>query len=234
MTQEPIADRLKSLRVRANLSMKELARLLGYSGASSYQNYENPDKFTKPYLPRHLVDKLANALVGKGSPSITASEVYDLGGISPPDEFGRPVAQGLPLMGDVRAGAWLEVDELNNAIEPKRIPVIPDDRYAGVHQFVVKVVGDSMNKVFPEGLYLICASLNGIGRLPKNGEYIIAKRSQHGLEEVTVKKYVVVGNTVELHPESSNPAHLPIAFDNVHGDTDIAMIGLVIGEYKRL
>lgn len=75
-----VNERLTALRKRAGLSMGALAIAIGYRGASSYQHYEDPEKFRKPYLPLHLAERLAEALVSKGEPPIRAREVLELAG----------------------------------------------------------------------------------------------------------------------------------------------------------
>lgn len=47
---EPVTETLKALRERAGLSMAEMAKLLGYKGASSYQRYEDSETYNEGYL----------------------------------------------------------------------------------------------------------------------------------------------------------------------------------------
>lgn len=82
--EKPITLRLKELRERADVSMDALAKAAGYAGASSYQRYEDPALFLKPYLPLQLVMAIAPALAGKGEPPVTADEVYALARAIPP------------------------------------------------------------------------------------------------------------------------------------------------------
>jgi transcriptional regulator with XRE-family HTH domain len=79
------ALRLRNLRNRAGLSMADMAKALDMAGASSYQRYEDPDLFTKNFLPWHITKRVAALLVGKGSPPITRAEVFDLSGIAGSD-----------------------------------------------------------------------------------------------------------------------------------------------------
>jgi len=81
-----ITVKLKDLRTRAGLTMKEMAKLLGYKGASSYQAYETTYK--RDTLPLPLAQKLL-PLVGQGKPPITSRDIYELvGGLEiKPDIF---------------------------------------------------------------------------------------------------------------------------------------------------
>lgn len=69
---------MRKLRERAGLSMDELARAMGYARASSIQRYENGDEFNKEYFAVDLTQKLANVLVGRGTPPIATDEVWAL------------------------------------------------------------------------------------------------------------------------------------------------------------
>jgi phage repressor protein C with HTH and peptisase S24 domain len=93
------AERLKHLRERSGLSMAEIARAVGYRGASSYQRYEDPELFPKKYLPLDLAEKLARALAGRGSPPISREEVMAMAGRNMPEP------RMIPVVGYVGAGA---------------------------------------------------------------------------------------------------------------------------------
>lgn len=66
------------MRERAEMSMDDLARAMGYSRASSIQRYEDPSLYKKEFIAPELVLKMIKALVGKGEPPITAAEVWSL------------------------------------------------------------------------------------------------------------------------------------------------------------
>ena len=79
-TPESLAAAFHELRVRASLSLSDLARALGFKGASSLQRYEKPRAHSGGYLEISLVRKMEAVLVGRGHPPITAAEVYALAG----------------------------------------------------------------------------------------------------------------------------------------------------------
>lgn len=72
------ARRLKAIRERANVGLREMGRLIG-KDASGYQYYE--DRYKKPLLPRDLIDAVRPYLVGRGDPPVTIDEVNALAGI---------------------------------------------------------------------------------------------------------------------------------------------------------
>jgi transcriptional regulator with XRE-family HTH domain len=73
----PITDRLKALRNRAGLSVRDLAQRAGMS-SSGYMHYENPERFKDETLPLAQARLFAAALEGTG---VTADEVMALTGI---------------------------------------------------------------------------------------------------------------------------------------------------------
>lgn len=81
---KPVSEnsrKLKQLRERSNLSVRDVAKLVGW-GHSRVQYYE--DVFKKDFIPREIVELLASALVGRGDPPVTEAEVYALAGMPPP------------------------------------------------------------------------------------------------------------------------------------------------------
>jgi transcriptional regulator with XRE-family HTH domain len=71
-----ISRRLKQLRQRAGLSIREVAHALGMEHGSSYQHYE--DRYRKPLLPLELAQRLAPIFGAKG---VDAAELYALAGV---------------------------------------------------------------------------------------------------------------------------------------------------------
>jgi transcriptional regulator with XRE-family HTH domain len=71
-----VSRKLKQLRQRAGLSIREVAHALGMENGSSYQHYE--DRFRKPFLPLDFAQRLAPVFGAKG---IEASELYALAGV---------------------------------------------------------------------------------------------------------------------------------------------------------
>jgi hypothetical protein len=79
-TAESISSTVAALRTRAGLSMAEIAKLMQFKGASSYQRYEDATKLKDGYLKRDWVASFAKAVVGKGNPPVTEREVWELAG----------------------------------------------------------------------------------------------------------------------------------------------------------
>src|ERR1700685_1473325 len=71
-----VSRRLKQLRQRAGLSIREVAHALGMEHGSSYQHYE--DRFRKPLLPLEMAQRLAPIFGAKG---VDGAELYALAGV---------------------------------------------------------------------------------------------------------------------------------------------------------
>lgn len=97
-TLSPASRKLKQLRQRAGLSIREVAHALGMENGSSYQHYE--DRFRKPLLPLDLAQRLVPIFAAKG---IEAAELYALAGVD-------GGARSLPTKA---APGTLRIDELD-------------------------------------------------------------------------------------------------------------------------
>src|SRR5215813_15603374 len=69
------ARRLKVLRERSGLSMREVSEALGWT-LTRYQHYE--DRYRRRYLPIELAYQLADLFVPRGVPR---ADVLELGGV---------------------------------------------------------------------------------------------------------------------------------------------------------
>lgn len=232
----PLTQQVNALRKRAKMSMGETAKALGYKGASGYQRYEDPDLYTKDVLPLHLVWKLVNVWAGKGSPPITREEILMLAGLTGLTE---PQARALDehaaiwCIGDVAAGVWRDSFEWPRDEWLPIIMALHDTRFPGALRQALRVRGDSMDLLYPDGSFIIFVRLGDLGRKPQPGDRLIVLRHQHGGTEATVKEYVRDANKRRwLVPRSSNPAHRPISLDNVEAGVEIDVMGLVVGSQR--
>jgi len=97
-----VARRLKQIRARAGLSIRQVAEALGMEHGSSYQHYE--DRFKKPLLPLDLVLRLVPIF---GPQGVDAAELLALAGIDGSGE--RP----LPSMVRPEAASTMRIEELD-------------------------------------------------------------------------------------------------------------------------
>lgn len=117
-------------------------------------------------------------------------------------------AKGLPVLGEVAAGTWLEVDTLADPEHPLFTADIPlDTRYPPGSIYGLQVRGTSINRIAEDGDLLVCLSIDG-GFAVVDGALVVVerRRAQQGLLEVTAKRVrIMPDGTIELHPESADP-----------------------------
>ena len=97
-----VSRRLKQLRQRAGLSIREVAHALGMEHGSSYQHYE--DRFRKALLPLELTQRLVPIFGAKG---IDPAELYALAGVD-----GSGARSLVPKPEEPSAGT-LKIEELD-------------------------------------------------------------------------------------------------------------------------
>lgn len=234
---DSVTARLRALRIRSGLSMGKTAKALKLKGASSYQRYEDPTLFTKPVLPLLITQKLAELFAGQGVPPIDKREVMMLAGV---DTWTNPQLQALDAqeliwcIGEVAAGIWREAMEWPRDDWLPLTSSLNDKRYPLAKRAAVRVRGDSMDLVYPEGSYVTFVRLADIGRGPQPGERVLAVRRRHNLIEATIKEYTKDAKGRRwLLPRSSNPSHAAIPLnDNADEGETTEIIGLVVASQR--
>lgn len=114
----------------------------------------------------------------------------------------------IPVVGIVQAGLW-QADYARpfNAVD-EFVSVGPDPRYPGIPRCAFKVIGDSMNLLYPSGTTVIVVSFYDLGRPPKSGEKVIIVKTVDGFEEATIKEIEILNDgRVALWPRSTNPEY---------------------------
>lgn len=122
----------------------------------------------------------------------------------------------LPLRSDVQAGAWLEIDDLDQR-EPLLMPAPVDPRFPQAAQWLSRVRGDSMNALtnsqgasvgILDGDLVQVVDAIAIGYVPRTGDVVEAERSRFdGRErEITLKQVEITADGQQLlWPRSTNP-----------------------------
>jgi phage repressor protein C with HTH and peptisase S24 domain len=160
MTDIPVTERLKALRMRAGVSMAEGAAACGYKTASGYQHYEDPKKFTKRYLPRDVLEKLVPLFTGraaKGEEPVTANEVWELGGFAGPP-VGDPLTiidpapphlrqSVVPIYSAAQGGKGHIIIDFNPIEEARP----PDELIRVRDAYGILIVGESMVPAYKPG-----------------------------------------------------------------------------------
>lgn len=141
----------------------------------------------------------------------TLTKIAEAAGLTAP-RLGEPslsieaVTQRVPLIGEVRAGAWTEVQD-----EPRVEELLPVHlpEYLGASLFAVRVAGRSMDLKYQEGTVVIAVPPAEAG--VRVGDDVIVRRRQGALAETTLKE-VARGpdGSYMLCPRSSDKSFQPI------------------------
>lgn len=214
-----IGDRIKEARLRKRMRQWQLAEAVGVSQPSvrKWESGGAPDRTRIPAIARVLeVDKIWLEF-GEGNANVKdalTTTVY--------------------CIGKVQAGEWVEaVENPRDEWETLYAPV--DPRYPSIPRFALKVVGDSMDQIMPDGTYAICASLEEIGRPPKDGEFVvIERRRKDGLVEGTIKQFVMdADGKAWLWPRSTRPEYQqPVRYGTRNDET--VLVTAVVLSFNRL
>ena len=130
----------------------------------------------------------------------------------------------IPVVGKIRAGEPILAEE--NIEDNLVISCSMYNLHSADGLFFLKVVGDSMNNVIPNGGYALIRQQD----TAENGDIVVA--IVNGDNEATLKRFKQIDNNfVMLEPDSSFNEYQPIIINLK--DTDFKIIGKVIGDFKK-
>ncbi|WP_346908501.1 S24 family peptidase [uncultured Roseibium sp.] len=214
-----IPARLTALKDQSGFSLREIARRMGYRNASSIQRYFSTD-FVKPSLPADFVAKLLPVLEGQGDPPITREQILDLAptlvtefDIAPSGS--RPKA--LEIKGEVAAGLWMEAGLFETEQSEESTLAGGDRRFPPNAQYLLRIRGESMNRIARDGDLILCLDFMQAGIELKSGDVAVVERSRDGGHTIerTAKRVVRHNDRIELRPESNDPRFQdPIIFND--------------------
>ncbi len=248
---DTLASHLTRLREHADMSLDDVAREAGYKGRSSVQRYF--EDHTIETLKPAIAAKLAKAFYLKGDPPILAYDLgrmifsperldgvtkefiaklldFDLDDREGPAAVEYQISDFVPIIGDAHASNWMEASpSFDDDVQMLDIPFkLPQN---GKRFYCLRLFGNSLNKVAPEGHFAICEKYGGRVSAFPSGCFVHIERTRNGFVEWSVKKVVWTPEGMEFHPESDDPAHQdPILLgDKSH---TITVLGLVVGWYR--
>ncbi|MEF7566086.1 XRE family transcriptional regulator [Bacillus infantis] len=188
-----IGTNIKKLREKHNLSQKELAEIAGVSD-KAVSTWENGIKEPRMGALQKIADHFG----------ILKSDLIEDQKVNRINNSDRIVGDSvpMPLLGSIAAGIPLEMIEVKEMINvPREVAEVYPDA------FLVKVNGDSMNKIIPPGaLALIDPTIE-----VKNGD--IAAVAVNGYD-ATLKRFFRFNSGITLEPESYNPKNTTQFFDS--------------------
>lgn len=146
----------------------------------------------------------------------------------------EPLGPSLYVKGEVAAGIWREAwelgpDEWEAFTGRADVKTPPRDRFG------LRVLGDSMNEIYPSGSIIECARYHGDAKIASGRRVVVQRERIDGTMETTVKELIRDPEGVEwLWPRSTNPSFLPFRADEP--DTPdikrIEIIAVVVGSYR--
>jgi phage repressor protein C with HTH and peptisase S24 domain len=156
MENIPITERLKNLRVRAGVTMAEAADALGYKTPSGYQHYEDPKKFSRPYLSREILEVLVPLFTGRaadGETPVTADEVWALGGRLPGEKiiYVDPMLPRDRTVIPIHAAAQGGKGHLIIDFDPIEQAAPPEELIRVRNAYGILIVGESMVPAYKPG-----------------------------------------------------------------------------------
>lgn len=183
-------DQLKALRKRKGFTQGTLAEEMGVE-QPTIQRWETGKR--EPSLGQLL--ELAKVL------DVEPSALIDPGVVA-------SIGPRLFVKGEVAAGVWRAAlekpqDEWESFTGRADITAKPE------HRFGLRVVGDSMNEIYPHGTIVECVSVFGHAEPTPGKRVVVLRTNDNGEVEATVKELVEQGGELWLVPRSSNPAHRP-------------------------
>lgn len=201
-----IKDNIKRLREQSGLSQEELGVKIGKT-RSAVSQYESGK-----IVPRMGVIEDLAVIFQVQKSDILGEQPKVVPGAIFPTASPRATA---PLLGRVHAGSAQEPEVLEDEIElPHGI------RTAHPNAYFLQVEGDCMDKVYPEGCYILVDP----DREPASGS--IAAVAIDGCDAV-MRRLLRTPSTMVLAPESTNPGHEDIVI-TASDEHSVELIGTVV------
>ncbi|MEH7092400.1 helix-turn-helix domain-containing protein [Priestia megaterium] len=190
-----IGKNIKKLREIHNLSQKELAEIAGVSD-KAVSTWENGLKDPRMGAIQKIADHFGILKSDIIEEKVDISQTRPR---APKTIDGH--SKKMPLLGAISAGVPLEMVVVKEWINvPREIA----EQYP--HAFLVKVDGDSMNKIIPPNALALIDPTQEV----KNGD--IAAVAVNGYD-ATLKRFFKFQDGITLEPESYNPKHKTQYYD---------------------
>jgi hypothetical protein len=154
------------------------------------------------------------------------------------DERDSDVA-GVPMMSEAAVGVWHETNVVPVGTRGAKKISIPARDDEMDDRFSVPVADASVNKSFPRGAYVICASLKG---RPANrisdfvvGDVLYIERLRGELKEISLRRVSAIDDktlTLSTHSSDAKVRQPDLTFPSSRPDEKIRLVGRVVGKYE--
>lgn len=203
-----VGDNINAIRVHYGLSQADFGEAVGVS-QTTVSAWECGDS-----TPRKAnVDAVVEAF-----PGITFDDVMgEMDGYARRASRRTPMAE-VPVYGSIAAGAPLEMLAVEDT---GHVP--PEVASAHPRAFFLRVKGESMNRILPDGCLALVDPCETVER--PGQPYAVCVDGC----EATVKRVRPLANGFELSPDSTDPTYKPVVYDyGVAGTETITVIGRVV------
>lgn len=193
-----IGERIKQARLNVGLSQEKLAFKVGFASRSSVSKIEKGERD----IPRLKLIEIAKAL------NVSISQLLDTPEVIPITSIDSHMHYFLNA--SISAGYPLTIDSVSK-LPTVSIPDIFLGKYAkNKHILIMRVNGDSMNKIIPNGSY-IAVKTNIDVLSVSNGDIVVA--NIEGADNGYTIKHIYKDDTnsrIVLRPDSTNPIYTDI------------------------
>jgi transcriptional regulator with XRE-family HTH domain len=101
------------------------------------------------------------------------------------------------------------------------------------HRFGLRVVGDSMDLIYPHGTVVECVSLFGNAEAMPGKRVVILRKNDRQEYEATVKELVEQDGALWAAPKSTNPAHRAFRLDTPEdGILETRIVAVVVASIR--
>lgn len=203
---------LKKVRKASGVSQVEAAERFGVP-LSTYRNWEQCKN-----MPRDnsTIKEMADYF-GVSMEALFGYDMVEPGAFADLPEYEDSRFRLVPMFGRIAAGTPIAMEGAED-----HIPVPREVMARHPRAFLLRVDGESMNRVLPNGCY---ALVDPDDKEPvDNRAYAVCVNGY----DATVKRVRRLANGFELAPDSTDPTYRPMVYDyGVEGTDEITVIGRV-------
>lgn len=206
-----IRQNIIKLREQQNITQEELAKIAGVSRGAVSQwegGFSEPRMGAIQKIADHFHILKSNLIEDNGMDNTSQSSLHKLTAI------GSTATLPLRTLGKVHAGVMDDDDVCDD--EEIQVPEAVVQMHPSA--FILRVEGDCMNKIIPEGCHIaVDATVT-----PQNGSIVVVENEQY---EHIMRKYYRGSSVVVLSPDSFNEAYEDIV---ISGDETLNLVGVVV------
>ena len=203
-----VPENIDALLIKFDITQEELGNAVGLtqSAVSGWRRGKTPSRKT--------IRKLCDFF------NLTPDDILSDHGLAFKEHGGyikNKEWHNTPLYGSISAGSPIEMLPVNDMFG------VPEELLAKYpNSFLLRVCGESMNRVLPNGSYALIDPTNEV---LNNKVYAVSIDGQNA----TIKRIKRLNNGLQLLPDSTDPTFKPVLFDFTETNKDrVSIIGQVV------